>query len=60
VPSIKRAGGAQTVEMQRSEDFLQRMCRLKKGGISQTQRLSQKQSEKNKHIKLVVVMSAVD
>jgi hypothetical protein len=33
---------------------------MKESGFSQPQRLSQKQSDKNRSIKLVVVMSAVD
>jgi hypothetical protein len=46
--------------MQRSEDFVQRVCGLENLGFSQTQRLSQMLSGKNEYIKLVVVMSAVD
>jgi hypothetical protein len=46
--------------MQRSEDFRRCACSSKKQGFSQAQELSQKQSDKNTAIKLVVVMSAVD
>src|SRR5579863_2312097 len=46
--------------MQRSEDFWHRESAWKELRFSQTQRLSQKQSDKNRAIKLVVVMSAVD
>src|SRR5260221_5075903 len=59
-PSRKWAGGFYAVEMQRSEDFRRREHAGKGLRFSQTQRFSQKQSDKNRTIKLVVVMSAVD